>query len=198
MRINRRTVIILPAAMIATGLTGRRSLAASTRMIDDLSQPPPRASTGAAWELITDQVMGGVSSGEMRRQVVAGREAIHLQGDVRLENQGGFLQVALDLAPDGSPIDARRWAGIALDVIGNGERYNLHLRTADIARPWQSYRQSFVAPPEWQTLRLPFAGFEPHRIDAPLDLSALRRIGIVAIGRAFHADIAIGGVRFFA
>jgi hypothetical protein len=67
-----------------------------------------------------------------------------------------------------------------------------------VARPWQSYRQSFVARPEWQTVRLPFAGFEPHRIAAPLDLSTLRRIGIVAIGRAFHADIAIAGVRFHA
>jgi len=32
----------------------------------------------------------------------------------------------------------------------------------------------------------------------PLDLSRLRRIGIVAIGRAFRADVAVGGVRFYA
>jgi len=134
----------------------------------------------------------------MRREVVRGREAIRMQGDVSLENNGGFLQIALDLAPDGAPIDARGWAGIEIDVIGNGESYNLHLRTADVIRPWQSYRAGFVAEPEWRTRRLPFAEFEPHRIDAPLDRSTLRRIGIVAIGRAFHADIAIGGVRFHA
>lgn len=194
--INRRTAMVLPAAMIATDLGWSRSLAATTDIIDDLSQKSPRASNGAAWELVADSVMGGVSNGTMRREVVQDREAIHMQGDVSLENNGGFLQIALDLAPDGAPIDASRWAGIELDLIGNDESYNLHLRTADVTRPWQSYRQSFIARPEWQTLRLPFADFEAHRIDAPLDLSTLRRIGIVAIGRAFHADIAIGGVRF--
>jgi len=196
MKNNRRTAMVLPVAMIATGLGWSRSLAATTDIIDDLSQKSLRASNGAAWEMIADRVMGGVSNGTMRREVVQDREAIHMQGDVSLENNGGFLQIALDLAPDGAPIDASRWAGIELDLIGNDESYNLHLRTADVARPWQSYRQSFIARPEWQTLRLPFADFEAHRIDAPLDLSTLRRIGVVAIGRAFHADIAIGGVRF--
>ena len=198
MTINRRTAMILPAAMIVAGTGWSTSLAATTDLIDDLSQPPPRASNGADWELVADRVMGGVSNGTMRRETVRGREAIHMQGDVRLENNGGFIQVALDLAPDGASIDASRWAGLEIDVIGNGESYNLHLRTADVVRPWQSYRQSFVAAPEWQTLRLPFADFEAHRVDAPLDPSTLRRIGIVAIGRAFHADIAIGGVGFHA
>jgi hypothetical protein len=64
-------------------------------------------------------------------------------------------------------------------------------------RPWQSYRKAFVATPSWQTCRLPFAQFEAYRIEAGLDLTSLRRIGIVAIGRAFHADIAVGGVRFY-
>ncbi len=178
--------------------SGSSSLAATTDTIDDLSQPPPRASIGASWELIADRVMGGVSNGTMRREVVRGREAIHMQGDVSLENNGGFIQIALDLAPDGASVDASDWSGIEIDVIGNGESYNLHLRTADVTRPWQSYRQSFVARPEWRTLRLPFAGFDPHRIEAPLGLHTLRRIGIVAIGRAFHAEVAIGGVRFLA
>ena len=186
----------LAVAMLATGAGWSRGLEATPRMIDDLSQPPPRAGNGAAWELVADRVMGGVSTGTMRREVVQGRDAIHMRGDVSLANNGGFLQIALDLAPDGAPVDAGRWAGIEIDVIGNGESYNMHLRTADVIRPWQSYRHSFVAAPEWRTLRLPFAAFEAHRIDAPLDLSALRRIGIVAIGRAFHADIALAGLRF--
>jgi len=173
-------------------------LAATTHTIDDVTQPPPRASNGADWELVADRVMGGVSNGTMHRERVRGRAAIRMQGDVRLENNGGFLQIALDLAPNGTSIDASRWAGLEIDVIGNDESYNLHLRTADVVRPWQSYRQSFVPTQEWQTVRLAFSDFDAHRIDAPLDPSTLRRIGIVAIGRAFHADIAIAGVRFFA
>ena len=172
-------------------------MAAVDSVIDDLGAPHPRAASGATWEFIADRVMGGVSEGSMAREIVNGRPALRMQGDVSLENNGGFLQVALDLIPDGNPVDASGWTGIEIDVFGNGERYNLHLRTADVTRPWQSYRQSFVASPEWRTHRLPFAAFEPHRIDAPLDVGALRRIGVVAIGRVFSADVAIGGVRFY-
>jgi len=42
-------------------------------------------------------------------------------------------------------------SGIEIDIIGNDESYNLHLRTADVSRTWQSYRQSFVAGAECQT-----------------------------------------------
>lgn len=167
-------------------------------VIDDLSAPHPRAANGAAWELIADRVMGGVSQGAMRREIVDGRPALRMQGTVSLENNGGFIQMALDLAPDGASIDAGHWSGIAIDARGNGQSYNVHLRTSDLTRPWQSYRQTVHPAADWQTLRLPFAAFEPHRIDAPLDLTALRRIGVVAIGRPFDVDIAVGGVRFYA
>lgn len=170
----------------------------SDRVIDDLGAPHPRAATGTDWELVADRVMGGVSGGTLRREIVAGRPALRMQGTVSLENNGGFLQVALDFAPGGGPVDARGWAGIEIDASGNGETYNLHLRTSDVTRPWQSYRQGFRATADWRTHRLPFAGFAPHRIDAPLDLSALRRIGVVAIGRAFAVDLALGGIRFYA
>ena len=57
--------------------------------------------------------------------------------------------------------------------------------------------QGFPSQPEWRRLRLPFADFRPYRTVAPLDLSRLRRLGIVAIGHAFTADLAVGGVRFY-
>jgi Complex I intermediate-associated protein 30 (CIA30) len=120
-----------------------------------------------------------------------------MRGDVSLENNGGFVQMALDLAPDGGVVDAGAWAGIELDVIGNDENYGLHLRTDAVERPWQSYRQSFRAGASWRTVQLAFADFVPHRIEVPLDIHRLRRIGLVAIGRAFAADLAVGGVRFF-
>jgi hypothetical protein len=81
--------------------------------------------------------------------------------------------------------------------LANDKAYNLHLRTTDLTRPWQSYRQSFTAPPAWTAHRLPFDDFALHRTSAPLDTAKLRRIGILAIGEAFDADIAIGGLRFY-
>ena len=45
--------------------------------------------------------------------------------------------------PDGKAKDASSWASVELDVFGNGEEYNIHLRPDDLTEPWQSYRQSF-------------------------------------------------------
>jgi hypothetical protein len=140
--------------------------------------------------------MGGISKGVMGREVVASRAAIRVRGDVSLENNGGFVQAALDLSPTGDVVDASGWDGIAIDVFGNGEDYGVHLRTDYLARPWQSYRQNFTASADWRTVVLRFSTFVPYRTDIPLDTRRLRRIGLVAIGRAFRCDLAIGGLRY--
>jgi hypothetical protein len=167
-------------------------------IIDDLRHAPPVAVTGNGWALISDRVMGGVSAGTMQREVVGGRDAIRMQGGVSLDNNGGFLQIAVDLGDAGGGVDARNWAGIQMDVFGNDQTYNLHLRTTDIHRPWESYRQGFPAPSKWTTVRLSFSDFVPHRNERPLNIARLRRIGIVAIGREFVADISIADIRFYA
>ena len=160
-------------------------MSATTAIIDDLSREPPIAAIGSNWQLLTDQVMGGVSKGTMVRAAVAGRAAIRMRGDVSLE-----------LSPDGAIFDASAWSGIEIDVFGNGEEYGVHLRTDALTRPWQSYRQSFTADAEWRTVQLPFDHFVPHRTDVLLDTYRLRRIGVVAIGRPFSCDLALGGLRF--
>lgn len=166
-------------------------------VIDDLGCDEPLTPLGTAWRLFTDQVMGGVSNGSMARESVGGRLGIRMRGDVRLDNDGGFVQIALDLAPRQGTADLSAWTGVEIDVFGNGETYEVRLRTDELTQSWQSYRQSFAAPPEWRTVRLPFAGFAPHRTEAPLNLARVRRLGVVAIGRTFAADLAVGGVRLF-
>ena len=106
-----------------------RRMSAASVIIDDLSREPPVAAIGSNWQLLTDQVMGGVSKGTMVRAAIAGRPAIHMRGDVNLENNGGFVQIALDLSPEGGVVDAGAWSGIELDVFGNGDEYGVHLRT---------------------------------------------------------------------
>jgi hypothetical protein len=105
--------------------------------------------------------------------------------------------MAIDLAADGSSVDAGAFTGLTLAVCGDGQAYGVHLRTDDVRRPWQSYRARFRAPGAWTTVTLPFSGFVPHRLDAPLDLSRLRRIGLVAIGRSGPVDLALGDLRFY-
>jgi len=171
---------------------------AAPAVIDDRTSHGSRATIGTTWTLLTDTVMGGVSRGRLEATTLDDRPALRMTGLVRLDNDGGFIQMALDLTPDGSPVDASPWTGLELDLRGNGEAYGLHLRTTAVTRPWQSYRQFFIAPRHWATLHLPFAGFTPHRLDTPFDPRQLRRLGLVAIGRPFEADLALGGLRFYA
>jgi hypothetical protein len=165
-------------------------------LIDDCADPA-RAANGAVWELVRDGVMGGVSSGALRHEVIDGRAAWHLTGRVSLANNGGFVQMALDLAPGGGPIDARGYAGLAVTLRGDGGEYGVHLRTTAVTRPWQSWRAVLPTGGAWRRHELPFTAFAPHRIDAPLDPGRLRRIGIVAIGRPGPVDVALADLRFF-
>ena len=162
--------------------------------------PGPGAEAAAAdgpWRVVTDRVMGGVSAARMGRETRDGRECLCLHGEVSLENNGGFVQLSLDLAPDGGTLDASAYAGVELLVHGNGERYGVHLKTADLTAPWQSYRAEVRADPQWRTVRLAFADFAPHRTAAPLDTRRLRRLGLVAIGRAFSARICVAGAALY-
>ena len=143
------------------------------------------------WEFVPDAVMGGLSRGQISQEPVKGAPATRLTGEVSLENNGGFLQMAFDFAAGGGAFDASAWTGIKIDVCGNGERYDLRLRTTDLEKPWQSFRSAFTAPAEWTTLEFAFADLEAHRTDADFDPKALRRSGIVAVGRAFKVDVAV-------
>lgn len=144
---------------------------------------------GSKWRVVTDQVMGGVSSGTASVQEVQGRRALRMQARVSLENNGGFVQIAADLSP---PEPSHR--GVQIDVQGPKNRYNVHLRTTRVQRPWQSYRHTFETNGAWQRLELGWDAFEPHRIDAPFVPTEIRRIGLVAIGREFEADLAVSRI----
>lgn len=148
------------------------------------------------WRIFTDSVMGGISNGQLLPAVIAKENCLHLTGAVSLANNGGFLQASLDLS-ESAFFDASSYQGIEIDVYGNGEIYNMHLRTRDTQIVWQSYRASFQTQPNWQHIRLAFSDFSPYRIVTPLNRSCLRRLGIVAIGREIQADIAFANLRFY-
>ena len=166
-------------------------------LIDDFSDRDFLSKLGTRWRAVSDRVMGGISEALVSHDTIDGRPCLRLIGDVRLDNGGGFVQAALDMHPLGYTIDVSSYTGVRLIVRGNGERYSVHLRTPDNVRPWQSYRAHFSADADWETIDLPFEAFAPHRVDAPLDITRLRRIGLVAIGRAFHADLAVCELGFY-
>ncbi|MFK7869452.1 MAG: CIA30 family protein [Roseobacter sp.] len=147
------------------------------------------------WEYVSDGVMGGVSRGALSVEDVAGRRAARLTGTVSLDNNGGFLQMAFDLA-GGAVFDASAYRGIAMDVFGNDAEYEVRLRTDALSRPWQSFRARIQARAEWHRVVVPFEAFEPNKTDASFDPAGLRRIGVLAYGREFEVDIAIAQIGF--
>jgi Complex I intermediate-associated protein 30 (CIA30) len=70
--------------------------------------------------------MGGVSTGSVSREILFNdRTANVLRGTVRLDNQGGFIQMATNFVPTpqdrnsfrtATVIDASKFNGIELDV----------------------------------------------------------------------------------
>ncbi len=124
---------------------------------------------------------------------IDGESCTCMRGVVSLDNNGGFLQLSADL-PASQTTDYTRHAGLLLKLRGNAQVYNVHLKTSDLSSPWQSYRQQFTASPRWTAVRLPFADFEPHRTSIPLNLTALKRLVLVAIGRAFEAELCISTI----
>lgn len=148
------------------------------------------------WYLVTDQVMGGLSSGLFKLERSKQYLCLHMQGSVTTANNGGFIQIAHDLIKS-ERSDAASAEGIRLLARGNNESYNLHLRTTDLGLPWQSYRSSFIATEEWREVQLPFDDFSAYKTGKKLDTTNIRRIGLVAIGRDFEADICVADISFY-
>ncbi len=121
--------------------------------------------------------------------------------------------LSLDLSKDS--VDASDYDGITLDVLyrqpktanineeemsaSNGpQTFNVHVRTPGTLRQ-ASYRHTFEVsePNKWETIYIPFSSFSGYGVDVPLDISTLRRVGIVAIGREMNVFLGVAGVRFY-
>ncbi len=141
------------------------------------------AAEAERWRRVNDNVMGGVSQGQM---MLTDRGTGVFQGNLSLENNGGFSSVRRR----SDDYDFSGAAGIAAQVKGDGRRYQLRLKTAGTGD--LSYRAEFETQPgEWQTVQAPFSSFAPifrGRVltDAPpLNLSEIEEVGfLIADGKA--------------
>jgi hypothetical protein len=184
------SAVILPFAR------HRADAAPGLFVLDDFTGLDGATSIGTSWAGFTDRVMGGRSAARAKYDVIDGRRCLRMTGRVSTDG-GGFIQLALDLEMNAAPLDASAHAGIELDVWGNGESYNCHLRTTDVRWYEQSYRATFASSPAWTTVRLPWRAFAPHGLDAPLNLKGLLRLGILGWMRDFDADYAVGRVALY-
>lgn len=139
------------------------------------------------WRFFTDQVMGGVSTG----QAVLEEGSLHLTGQVSTANNGGFIQSRAETGP--LPSGA---TGLRLRVKGDGQRYFIHLRSRATALPWQYYQAGFDTDGTWQEITLPFEAFQPSGALLPRSPKpeTLRSVALVAYGRDHDADIRLAEI----
>ena len=146
----------------------------------------------SGWRFLTDQVMGGVSSGGVVFGAEDGQTYARMTGHVSTANRGGFIQMRRDLTSP-PPLGA---TGVRLVVRGNGQRYFVHLRTQDTGMPWQYYQAGFDVTEVWREVRLPFTDFVAMggRLGS---LGRVTSVAIAAYGRDHEARIDIRSVDFY-
>jgi hypothetical protein len=159
-------------------------------MVEDFEiQPQTR------WRFFTDSVMGGVSSGQVAFVPEDGQVHAHMSGKVSTENNGGFIQMRMEL-PDGAPDGTN---GVRLFVRGNDQQYFVHLRTGGTMLPWQYYQAGFEVTGDWAEVRLPFDMFtrSGRLLRAVPQADSLKSIAVVAYGRDHDAEIDVREVSFY-
>lgn len=159
-------------------------------LLDDFSRSDGRSQLGTRWEGFTDRVMGGRSDMQVALARTDAGPALHMTGEVSLENNGGFIQARLPLAEEGA-LDAEEYRGVALQVRGAGDHYYVHLRTTRTRFPWAHYALKMPVSDEWQWLRLPFESFEGQMMlgGRRPDSGRLRSVAVVAAKAEFTADL---------
>jgi len=149
------------------------------------------ATHAAAWQVVNDDVMGGVSTSrfELTNSVAV------FQGELSLENNGGFASVrSLPTSHDLARCDT-----FVLRVRGDGRRYKFTART-DQSFDSAIYQSVFTTKKgEWQEHRLPLKQFVPAfrgRVlsgEPPLDPAKVRSVGFLISDKqagAFRLEVA--------
>jgi len=104
-----------------------------------------------SWQIVNDGVMGGISSSRM----VEADGVLNFEGELSLENNGGFASARRLVDADLSQA-----AGVRLEVRGDGRTYQFRLRQND-RFDGVAWRSEFTATAEWQTVELSFEDFVP-------------------------------------
>ena len=160
------------------------------------------------WKFQSDQVMGGVSQGDVSLVQDGDMFFFRLTGDVSTRNNGGFVQfrskVSLFNKPEmfqlihNADKGGQELEGVRLKVRGNGERYHVMIRTYSTWSPSDYYYHTFDTSPDWQQVDLPFSEFRRSK-SGEMDLGAdqMRDFAVVAYGRDFKSDVSVSNISFY-
>ena len=165
------------------------NLWSETMMLDDFS-----TKNQLQWNYISDQVMGGVSEGNLSLLKDEQGAYAKLSGLVSTQNNGGFIQFRANLKSLNHDFQ-----GIYAKVKGNDEQYFIHLRTRGTLLPWQYYQSGFIANDKWRIIKLPMNSFFPSSkwLSKTIRTSNIRSIGLVAFGRDHSANLEVSEIGFY-
>ena len=147
------------------------------------------------WRYIADNVMGGVSSGNIEFKKIDGENFAILTGNVTTKNNGGFIQIRRDL----NTIKLDDATSIRLIASGNNQKYYIFLKTTGTRLPWQYYKAEFTPNEDFNEFILPIDKFEKSGIlmTSKINSKKITSVGIVAFGRDHSAKIAIKELEFY-
>lgn len=148
-------------------LTIGAALAGDERILFDFAAKSPD------WFVVNDGVMGGVSSSTVKLE----NGVLVFEGQVRLENNGGFASVR----SNASEQNLSEFVGVSLRVRGDGKMYALNLRTSS-ARGVMYQSEFQTKAGEWTELRVPFSQLRPTRFGSTLKGFALETKRIESFG----------------
>ena len=146
------------------------------------------------WEYIADDVMGGVSKGNVKFQSIEGGNIALLQGDVSTENNGGFIQIRRALRD----IDLHEAKSVKIIAKGNDQAYFVFLRTTGTVLPWQYYSAEFKVTKNFEEFILPIDEFKKSGLlmTSKVNPKNITSIGLVAFGRDHQAELHVKEVEF--
>lgn len=147
------------------------------------------------WHFFTDQVMGGVSSGQISYHKEGDDRFVRMTGNVSTENRGGFIQMRQEL----SSLPCKPIEGIKIIVRGNKQQYFVHLKTRGSLLPWQFYQSAFEVTDQWKEIHLPLQHFiaKGTIIGRNLSATSIKSVAIAAYGRDHEALIDLKAIAFY-
>ena len=162
------------------------------------------------WKYFSDQVMGGVSDGQVSLEQDGDMVFTRLTGNVRTDNNGGFIQLRTSTSLSNKPLmfkmlhnskkDGKKLKGVRLKVKGNGEKYHIFLQTTIFYRlPTGYHITTFDTSPDWKMVDLPFNKFKElnSNKNSNFDANNIKTFGIVAYGRDFTSDLSVSSIEFY-
>ena len=146
------------------------------------------------WTYIADNVMGGMSDGGVKFNLVDSNVYALLSGNVSTENNGGFIQIRREL----KNIDLSKAKSIRVYARGNNEKYYIFLRTTGTILPWQYYSHEFTVNEEYNEFIMQIQDFKKSGslLAKQINPKKITSIGIVAYGRDHYAELYVKELEF--